>query len=337
MANLLNYKFSTLGCFYEKNSKIRQIPSTSTCNLQNNNKFSIRFITSAKSKNETHSLNFRKAPGPSKIPAWALKDGCNEIYTQLTYLFNEFLKNKTYPCKLKKAIVTPIHKTEDPELPENYRPISITGALSKFFEKLSYKQINEYLISQKLLRNTRFGSRTSYSTIDAILYCTEASRKAIVNNKNVACSLLDLSKAFDSFDQTYLNQKLKGLNFSEEAIEMIKSFITKRSQKTIVDNTKSDWIALEQGVPQGTVVGPLKFNLYINNLNKQIDKRCKIVQYAGDTLLFCENNDPQKALKALEANCSLLSNCFLEHSLQLNAKKNRTHRFQQKKTFKEKE
>ena len=198
-----------------------------------------------------------------------------------------------------------------------------------------YKQIIEYLISQKLLSNTQFGFRTLYSTIDAILYCTEAFRKAIDNNKTVACSLLDLSKAFDSIDHTYLKQKLKGLNFSEEAIEMINSFITNRSQKTIVKNTESDWITLEKGVPQGTVLGPLIFNLYIYDLNKQIDKTCEIVQYADDTLLFCENNDPQKAIKALKANCSLLSNYFLEHSLQLNAKKNRTHRFQQK-TFKEK-
>ena len=67
-----------------------------------------------------HNLNCQKAPGPSKIPAWALKDGCNEIYTHLTFLYNEFLKNKTYPCKVKKAIITPIYKKEDPELPEKF-------------------------------------------------------------------------------------------------------------------------------------------------------------------------------------------------------------------------
>ena len=271
-------------------------------------------------KKKIHSLNGRKAPGPSKIPAWALKDGSNEIYTHLTFLYNEFLKKKIYPCKLKKAIVTSIYKKEDPE---KYRPISIsiTGALSKVFEKLLFKQINEYLISQKLLGNTQFGFRTTFSTTDAFLYCTGAFKKAIDNNKTVAFYLLDLSKAFDSNDHTYLKQKPKRLNFSKEAIEMINSFITNRSLKTIVNNTESSWFALEQGVPQDTVLGPLIFNLYINDFNKQHDKTCKIVQYADDTFLFCENNDPQKAHKALEANCKLLSKYFLEHSLQLNAKK----------------
>ena len=135
MANLLNYKFSTLGCFYVRSSKIRQSPPTSTCKIRNKNTLSFRFITSAECKKEIHNLDCQKAPVPSKISAWTLKDGCNEIYTHLTFLYNEFLKNKTYPCKLKKAIVTPIYKQEDPELPENYRPISITGALSNVFEK----------------------------------------------------------------------------------------------------------------------------------------------------------------------------------------------------------
>ena len=119
----------------------------------------------------------KKPQSPSDIPSWALKDDCNETYMHLTFVFNEHLKNSIFPQKLKKAIVGPIYKKDDPEVPENYRPISITKA--KLIEKLLHKQSIEYVLSQNLLTNTQFGLRTSYSSIVAIFFYRESFRKMI--------------------------------------------------------------------------------------------------------------------------------------------------------------
>ena len=119
------------------------------------------------------NLNAIKPPRISDLPAWPAKDGCKEIYPHLTFLKNEIIKYKVNPTSLKRAIVTPIYNKDDPEIAENYRRISITGALSKVLGKQLYKQIKEYLLSNYLLSKPQFAFRTSYSTIDAILHCTD--------------------------------------------------------------------------------------------------------------------------------------------------------------------
>ena len=189
------------------------------------------------------------------------------------------------------------------------------------FEKLLYKQINEYLLYNSLLSKTQFGFSTSYSTMDAILYRTEFFRKTMDENNNIAVSFLGLSKAFDAMNHDHLKNKLHDLGFSESAIERIHSFINKRQQKTVVDKTESNWMSLHQGVPQGTILGPLIFNLYIKDLNKNLTESCKVVQYVDDTLLVCDDNDINNALQLLQKSCQKLALNCTKHSLKLNTKK----------------
>ena len=115
----------------------------------------------------------------------------------------------------------------------------------------------------------------------------ESIRSDNNNNKMVAAAFRDLSKAFDSISHEILLEKLEGYHFDSTAIALIKSYLTNRTQKVLLQNTSSDWISLYQGVPQGTVLGPLLFNLYINSIQNIIDETCKIVQDADDIFIFC--------------------------------------------------
>ena len=183
------------------------------------------------------------------------------------------------------------------------------------------KQIVEFLHNERCFSETQSGFRNNYSTIDALLYCTESFRLDIDNNKIITTHLLNLSKAFDSSKHNTLKKRLISVNFSENAVELLIEFITDCRQQPIVNNVKSDWIKLYQGVPQGTVFGPLLFNLYINDLSKNIPTNCKIVHYADDTLLFTEHKDLKKCLRRLEESGKLAHDYFNIHSINLIAEK----------------
>ena len=252
-------------------------------------------------------LNSNKPLGPSNIPAWALKDSVDIIGEPLTFLINAFLHEGRFPNHLKRAHVVPIYKSGDIEDPTNYRPISITSALSKVFEKVIQNQIVEFLDDTKLLSPHQFGFRANFSTADALLYATEKIRFDIDNKNVVAAAFLDLSKAFDSISHEILLQKLHNLNFSENSIAMIRSFLKRRLQKVVLETTSSDWIELYQGVPQGTILGPLLFNIYVNSMRYSVSKPCELVQYADDTFIFVSGKKIEDAINLLEKKRKMLS------------------------------
>ena len=318
IANFLNYKFSKLGDFIGTQSPFKGLAADTR---KRKSIFKFRFVTSGECFAVLKSLNSKKPLGPSEIPAWALKDGAHYLAPQLTYIINDFIRQNRFPQRLKLAIVTPVFKKDDPEDPENYRPISVTGALSKVFERLLSDQINDYLHAQKIYSRTQFGFRSKHSTIDALLYCTESFRKIMGDRKIAAAALLDLSKAFDSINHKTLRTKLNDLNFDISAINLIYDFISERQQCTNINDVKSEWIKLYQGVPQGTILGPLLFNLYINDLRSIIPVNCEVVQYADDTLLFTQHENCHRATNQLQQSINIIQQYFDSLSLNLNEKK----------------
>ena len=244
--------------------------------------------------------NARKPLGPSKVPAWALKDCLNILAEHLCDLVNTFIQEGRFPNHLKQAFVIPIYKKGDCEDPSNNRPISITAALAKIFEKVLREQMSNYLESNKLLTQRQFGFRSKYSTTDALVYATENIRKKLDNSENTAAAFINLSKAFDSISHEILPQKLMMLKFDDNAMSMMESFLTNRQQKVTLPSGCSEWIQLYQGVPQGTLLGPLLFNIYVNYMQQMIGETSELVQYADDTMIYTSHENIEEAISLLE-------------------------------------
>ena len=222
---------------------------------------------------------------------------------------------------MKKAIVTPIFKKGQPNDPTNYRPISVTSALAKLLEMVLCSQIREYLKCNHTLNDTQFGFRKHFSTTDALLYTTETIRTHVDKGKYVSGLFLDLSKAFDSISHPILIDKLGSIGFSNNASGLIQNYLTNRIQRVKVNNVLSDWITVKQGVPQGTILGPLLFLLYVNDISLIVPHHCQIIQYADDTFIFSTDDNLQEANKNVTIGAESLQLFFCKNQLSLNVNK----------------
>ena len=245
----------------------------------------------------------------------------NIVAEPLQFLINAFIFERSFPQQYKQALITPIFKSSDAENPKNNRHISITSASAKIFEKILNEQITEYLNKNNLICLNQFGFRKKMSTSDDLILATENIRREIDENKCVAAAWLDLSKTFDSISHEILLQKLEKLNFDSNSISMIRSFLTCRTQKICLETVCSDWTNLYQGDPQGTNLGHLLFNIYVNSMHLHVTEPVKSVQYADDTFLFAANEDIEVGIIQLERVIENLLVFFQNHQLNLNATK----------------
>ena len=221
----------------------------------------------------------------SDISITILKHCSNIISPILTIFFNTFLNSGIFPKILKIGIVSPVYKKGNPQLLENYRPISTLPIFSKLLEKIIYTRINEFLIKNKILYEKQFGFRKGHSTSHAINYSVKYISDKIEQKQHVIGIFLDLSKAFDTISHSKLLFKLQNYGIRGKCLELIKSYMTNRKQITKYDNVKSNTDDILYGVPQGSVLGPLLFLLYINDIINCTNKS-EFVIFADDTNLF---------------------------------------------------
>ena len=180
----------------------------------------------------------------------------------------------------------PLFKKDDPENLINYRPISLTGALAKIFEILLQDQMLAYLEKNKLLATTQFGFRRKCQ-LHMLFYFALKKWDMISIKKHRYRSFLDLPKAFDSTAHPFLLHKNKLLSFCAQANTILKSYLENRVQKIKFSKYESKWIALNLGVPQGTVLVPMLFNIQINDMKDDTEVNFNIIQYADYTFIFC--------------------------------------------------
>lgn len=206
------------------------------------------------------------------------------ILKPVTMIINQMLNTGIFPDQLKIAKVNPIYKKDDEYQFTNYRPISLLPALSKIFEKVIFNQLYEYFHQKKLFYSAQYGFRKGHSTELASLELVDRIMIEMDKGKTPLSIFLDLSKAFDTLDHEILIQKLKHYGITGISLDLMRSYISGRQQFVEIENTKSDTLTLTTGVPQGSILGPLLFLIYINDI-ACASKLFKFIIYADDTNL----------------------------------------------------
>ena len=251
------------------------------------------------------NINPKKADGPDGIPGRFLKMCAHELVDVYQILFQASLDQGTVPSDWKEADVMPLFKKGDKTNAGNYRPISLTSLSCKLLEHVVHTNIISFLEEFHILDDAQHGFRKNRSCVSQLIAVVKDYADCLKNKKQIDAILLDLSKAFDKVDLNGLILKLEHLGIRNSLLSWTKSFLLGRTQRVLVEGKASAPRPVLSGVPQGTVLGPLFFLIYINDLSKGLSKGTKLKLFADDSLLYRTIETPADS-KALQNDLDLL-------------------------------
>jgi hypothetical protein len=214
-----------------------------------------------------------------------IKKGGYILASRLLQLYNLSLEVSKIPSDWKVAIVSPIHKKDSKLSVKNYRPISVTSCCCRILERIINSELMSFLSQNNVLNNTQHGFRSGNSTETILLTFYDQITLFADNNLVTDCVFFDFQKAFDSVPHDLLLSRISSTGINRTILDWIEDFLSNRTQKVRVGQTTSDLAPVSSGVIQGSVLGPTLFNIFINNIDKNLEY-CKILKYADDTRIF---------------------------------------------------
>ena len=235
------------------------------------------------------SLNVNKASGHDQIGNLLLKEAGPFISVVLASLFNNSLQSGVFPETWKRARVIPIFKKGNKNDVNNYRPVSLLPCVSKVFEKLIFNHLFDYLREHSIITPKQSGFMPGDSCTNQLLLITHKILLELDKNKSVRAVFLDFTKAFDKVSHRCLLYKMERVGISHKMLKWFSDYFTNRSQSVVLEGKSSSWRHVEAGVPQGSVLGPLCFLLYINDIVEHIT--CHMYLFADDASIFQTIND----------------------------------------------
>ncbi len=266
------------------------------------------------------SLKAGKSPGYDDIKPDAVKAVKHLIAHPLVHIFNLSMSTGIVPDQFKLAKVIPIFKSGNSDVCNNYRPISVLPVFSKVFERIVHKRLYDFLTHHNLLHSSQFGFRDNFSSYMAVLEAYNTIATNLDKGKHTAGIFLDLSKAFDTICHDILLSKLHHYGVRGNALEWFRDYLTNRKQFVSYNNCNSDIGTVLCGVPQGSVLGPLLFILFINDITYS-SKSLSFFIYADDTNAIISNHDLDQLITSLNTELSNISLWFKVNKLSLNVDK----------------
>ena len=292
------------------------------------------------------SLSNSKASGLDYIDTFIIKLIKTEILPSVTHIINLSITNKRFPSSWKKSKVIPLHKKDDPLNPKNYRPVAIVPILSKILERAIFDQITKYLDHNGLLHPNHHAYRAQHNTTTALVQMYDGWLQAVEAGQMAGVCLLDMSAAFDVVDHGLLTDKLSLYGFDQNALEWVTSYLSGRTQCVLIEGSLSRLQPVDIGVPQGSILGPLMYTLFTNELPEVIHEQLveeqdepdpgghvwpayhlgdavngNICCYADDTTFTTSDNNPAALSLKLTEKYGVIADFMVNNRLKLNDEK----------------
>ena len=321
LANKFNNHFANVAkSLAPKDDRIKNTPITSG-NKCNDKSFKLSLVSEADVLKEICALKNKKSVGVDGISPYILKLCSFELVKCLTFIVNRSISEGCVPQRWKIAKIIPIFKKGDKSNPDHYRPISLLPCVSKVLERVIQRQLIQFLIDNDILSKHQSGFRARHSTTTTLIKVTDDWLMSLDQGMYIGTVFVDLQKAFDLVDLDILLEKLTTiLNLKGPSLNWFYSYLKGRHITTSINGKLSAELPVTHGVPQGSILGPILFLLFINDMPNCFSK-CTVHLYADDTVVYCADKNPKKIESILNEDLKKLYDWMSCNKLRVNCSK----------------